>query len=324
MLNTFDARTRAAIQTNLQGFGDAFAGRGQDLNLAIEALNPLLIDLTPVMTNLASPRTGLTRLVRALGRTCRELAPVAEQQAALFRNMATTFGALESVSSDLQQSIVDGPPALEAGINGFPRQRPFLVNSTGFFHDLRPGVASLDPAAGDLADALTVGTPTLYRVGRVQPAPRSRRSSALQAFAEDPLAQLGDLRPDDVRGGSPSPRSSSSSRSRRSATTRRSSCATRRACSSTGGKTGTTQRFAIVATPDGPEQRGQPVERAGERPDGDELPALQPVPEHRVAGPDEGVRGGQRAVAGRPQVIGNVPGNQGTVTEKTKRSASLR
>ncbi|HSD80807.1 MAG TPA: MlaD family protein, partial [Solirubrobacteraceae bacterium] len=48
VFNTFDARTRAAIQTNLKEFGDAFAGRGQDLNLAIEALNPLLVNLQPV------------------------------------------------------------------------------------------------------------------------------------------------------------------------------------------------------------------------------------------------------------------------------------
>ena len=37
------------------GFGDAFAGRGQSINRAIEALNPFFRALTPVMTNLSRP-----------------------------------------------------------------------------------------------------------------------------------------------------------------------------------------------------------------------------------------------------------------------------
>src|SRR5204863_428081 len=42
VLNMFDDKTRAASRVNLKEFGDAFAGRGQDLNIAIEQLNPLL------------------------------------------------------------------------------------------------------------------------------------------------------------------------------------------------------------------------------------------------------------------------------------------
>jgi virulence factor Mce-like protein len=321
VLNTFDARTRAAIQTNLEGFGDAFAGRGQDLNLAIEALNPLLVDLTPVMRNLASPRTGLKRLVGALGRTSRELAPVAEQQAALFRNMATTFGALEAVSSDLQQSIVEGPPALEAGINGFPRQRPFLRNSAGFFHDLRPGVASLDPAAGDLADALTVGTPTLDRSvafnQRLIPAFR-----ALQAFAEDPLAQLGisdlttfaEIAEPTIKFLEPV-----------QTVCNYATLFLRNTASllSTGGKTGTTQRFAIVATPQGPNNEGSPASAPANGPGTNYLHSNL-YPNTVSPGQTKECEAGNEPWLAVRKVVGNVPGNQGTVTEKTKRSASLR
>ena len=41
----------------------------------------------------------------------------------------------------------------------------------------------------------------------------------------------------------------------------------------------------------GPEQRGQPVVELRQRPDRVQLPARQPVPEHRVAGAAQGVRG---------------------------------
>ena len=57
VLNTFDDKTRAASQSNLTEFGNGLAGRGPDLNRAIEELNPLLINLVPVMRNLSDPQT---------------------------------------------------------------------------------------------------------------------------------------------------------------------------------------------------------------------------------------------------------------------------
>ena len=42
VFNMFDEKTRRASQVNLREFGNALAGRGQDLNEAIGELNPLL------------------------------------------------------------------------------------------------------------------------------------------------------------------------------------------------------------------------------------------------------------------------------------------
>ena len=58
-LNMFDENTRAASQANLEGFGTAFAGRGESINTAIGAFRPLLRDIVPVMQNLSAPETGL-------------------------------------------------------------------------------------------------------------------------------------------------------------------------------------------------------------------------------------------------------------------------
>ena len=57
VLNTFDDKTRAASQSNLREFGNGFAGRGPDINRAVEQLNPLLVNLVPATRNLADPRT---------------------------------------------------------------------------------------------------------------------------------------------------------------------------------------------------------------------------------------------------------------------------
>src|SRR5919112_5023256 len=147
-VNMFDDETRAAAQTNLQGFGDAFAGRGQSLNQAIGALRPLLRDIIPVARNLSRRDTGLPRFIRELADAASIVAPVAETQAELFVNLDTTFGALREVARPyIQESISEGPETLDAAIRGFPQQRPFLANTEGLFRELRPGVRALRGAA---------------------------------------------------------------------------------------------------------------------------------------------------------------------------------
>src|SRR4051795_6249823 len=63
LLNTFNEPTRAYSRQALDGFGDAFAGRGESINSALEGLNPFFRFLTPVMRNLSDPRTRLGELV---------------------------------------------------------------------------------------------------------------------------------------------------------------------------------------------------------------------------------------------------------------------
>ena len=141
--------------------------------------------------NLSDPDTNLKRFVSTLGATAAEVAPVAEDQAQLFVNLDTTLAALREVARPyIQQSIERGRPALDAAIESFPVQRPFLANSEGLFRELRPGARALRTAAPILADAFEVGTPALRRSvalnKRLEPLLRE-----LQAFAEDPLVPRG-------------------------------------------------------------------------------------------------------------------------------------
>ena len=161
--NTFDQATRNAIRQNLMGYGDAFAGRGGSLNQAVAALGPLLENLKPVMKALSAPETNLARFFPALARTARIVAPVADEQAELFGNMATTFGAIASDPDALKATITGGPPTLETGIETLPRQRPFLAEFTELARRLRPGVQDLRTSLPSLNSALRVGTPVLAR-----------------------------------------------------------------------------------------------------------------------------------------------------------------
>src|SRR5918992_5722126 len=90
VLSTFPDDTRRDSQAALEGFGDAFAGRGPDLNVAIRELNPFLQHLLPVMENLSDPDTELRNLFPALGAAAAEAAPVAEGQARPFGQMGGT------------------------------------------------------------------------------------------------------------------------------------------------------------------------------------------------------------------------------------------
>jgi virulence factor Mce-like protein len=318
-LNTFDDRTRSAAQQQLLGFGNAFAGRGQDLHAAIQALNPLLQQLRPVMANLGDDRTQLARFFQALGRTSAIVAPVAETQAALFRNLDTTFSAFASVARPyLQDAISGGPPALDTATRELPKQRPFLANSEGLFHDLRPGVKALSGAARDLADAFTVGTPALKRsVGfNRQLKPTFR---ALQDFAEDPLVSLGikDLNAT-ARIANPLLSFITPSQSVCNYWT----LLFRNAASllSEGDNNGTGQRFMIVATPQGPNNEGSPSSAPANGP-GDNYLHANPYPNTAAPGQTAECEAGNEPFLAGKQVIGNVPGNQGTETQKTKLSS---
>jgi virulence factor Mce-like protein len=189
--NMFDTPTRAANQVNLHEYGDAFAGRGGDLNATFVALDPLTRNLIPVMRTLSDPSTGLARLFQALERTAAETAPVANDQASLFVNLARTFDAFASVARPfLQDTISGGPPALDTAIRSFPLQRPFLANSAAFFRELQPGAAALRTSAPLLASAFTVGTTQVRRAAALNER-AATTLKALQAFAEDPQVPLG-------------------------------------------------------------------------------------------------------------------------------------
>jgi virulence factor Mce-like protein len=319
-LSTFDDKTRAAAQQQLLGFGNAFAGRGQDLHAAIQAFNPLLTQLTPAMANLADDRTRLGRLFQALGRTSAIVAPVADQQAQLFANLDTTFTAFAAIARPyLQDSISGGPPAEQTAIDELPKQRPFLANSEGFFHDLRPGVKALSGAAADLADAFTVGEPALRKSVQLNKDLKPT-FQALQRFAEDPLVALGvqDLG-QTARIANPLFAAITPAQTVCNYWT----LLFRNAASllSEGDNNGTGQRFMIVAAPQGPNNEGSPSSGPANGPAKDNYLHSNPYPNTAGPGQTQECEAGNEKYDEGKQVIGNDPGNQGLSTQKTTLSS---
>jgi ABC-type transporter Mla subunit MlaD len=321
VLNMFDARTRRGAQRSLNGLGTGFAGRGRDLNEAITEIRPLLDHLEPVAKNLADPRTRLDRLFPALQATAAEVAPVAETQAELFGNLDTTFTALAGVARPfLQEFISEGPPTLDTGIREFPRQRPFLRNSAAFFRELRPGVRTLPSTAPVLADALQIGTRTLPQT----PALNRRLASvfdSLAEFADDPLVPRGIRR---LRSTAASLRPTIAFLTPVQTTCNYVTLWFRNISSllSEGDSNGTTQRFIIIATPQGPNNEGSPSSAPANGPTADNHLHQNPYPNTASPGqPKECEAGNEPYAAGRT-VLGNVAGNQGTRTSGQPKTTS--
>jgi virulence factor Mce-like protein len=317
VFNTFNKPTREGIQKTLTGFGNGLTGRGADLNLAIAAFRPLLNNLEPVAQNLASPQTQLGRFFRALEASASEVAPVAEDQAALFRNLDITFRALVPVRRDIQSFIAQSPVTEQTAIDEFPKQRPFLVNSAALFRELRPGVAVLPTAAPVLADAFQVGAQVLPKT------PAFNRQVAdvfrtLDAFVSDPIVPRAINRLNQTVSLLNEPLAF--------ITPAQTTCNYitlwfRNIAShlSEGDKYGTWQRFIIVATPQGPNNEGGPSSGPANGPSQDNHLHANPYPNTASPGqdPKECEAGNEDFVVGKT-IIGNVPGNQGTVTQGQK------
>src|SRR5918992_272135 len=181
VLATFPPETRSDSQAALEGFGDAFAGRGEDINIVIRELNPFLRHLTPVMENLSDPATELRNFFPALGAAAAEAAPVAEVQARLFGQMADTFAAMSRDPEALRQTIEESPPTLAVATASFRVQTPFLARFADVSRELEPGAEELRRALPLVNDALQAGVPAF------------RRTPALSGDLEELFVALEDL-----------------------------------------------------------------------------------------------------------------------------------
>lgn len=315
ILNTFDEQTRAAVQTNLLEFGEALAGRGAQLNAALGRLPSTLEVLRPVMRNLGAPRTGLERFIEGLSSTFAEVAPVADVQAAMFGSLDTTFTALAEVARPyIQDSISGAPPTEEAAIETLPHVRTLLANTTAALDDLSPAAAALDENAPTIATALETGTPVVARSSRLneQLAPTFE---SLLGLTEDASARAGIAAATDAADElGPAMRFIAPAQT----VCNYAALLTKNLFGvvSDGNDLGAWQRFIVFDVPQGANNEGGPSS-APANGGGDERNFLHSNAYPNTAAPGQAPReceaGNEDYITGR-QVIGNAPGDQGTVT----------
>jgi virulence factor Mce-like protein len=314
VFNTFDQPTRNGARETLNGFGAGLAGRGMSLNDAIDLAPQLLTNLQPVMTNLADPRTQLRAFFPSLARAARIVRPAAVTQGELFENLDVTFTALSEVARPyIQETISKSPPTADVAIREFPQQRPFLRNTAAFARELRPGAAVLPDTLPDLADALEFGVHSLER----SPELNERLADvflAVERFSNDPIVPRGIARLDDTVV--------SLDPTLRFLTPAQTVCNYptlwfRNIAShlSEGDRTGTWQRFIIVATPQGPNSESGPSAGPANGPTEDNHLHTNPYPNSAAPGQERECEAGNEPYIKGQTVLGNIAGNQGTETD---------
>jgi virulence factor Mce-like protein len=326
--NMFDAPTRKAAQDNLVAFGDALAGRGPDLNVALGELRPLVTRLEPVARNLASPKTGVGRFFRALADSAAEVAPVAETQARQWVSLESTFGAFARVARPfIQETISETPPTLDTLTRTAPRIRTFLGHSATLFADLRPGVRALSDNSPTIAAALETGANVLPGSPRLN-AQLAPTAKALEAFAQNPgvkggvkrSTQFFDLLTPTLQFVTPA-----------QSVCNYGTLLARNAQDllSVGDGIGTAQRFLVMSagqtdpfggvnapnSENGPSSA--PASGGGVFPDANYLHA-NPYPNTASPGQTHECEAGKEPYKLDQVVVGNVPGNQGTNTEGSR------
>ncbi len=188
--NMFDKHTRIAIQQNTNAFGDGYAGRGVGINNTFHTLRPLVEHAVPVLHNLASPQTGLGQLFVALDKSARQISPVAETQAALFRELDIFFTAFAGASSSLERTLEGGPAALHQAIHSLQYEQPFFAKVTEFTRLLRPSAKILAKIGAPLGHAFAVGAVNV-RAAAALNAQLASSLQALELFSKNPLVLLG-------------------------------------------------------------------------------------------------------------------------------------
>jgi virulence factor Mce-like protein len=162
-IDAFDAPTREGLRGVVRELGNGVAGRGTDINRAIDDFGPLVAVAEPVARNLASPRTNLAGLIEGLQATTAAVAPVAVSLGSLVDGAATTLAAISAADGELGQ-ILDEAPVTEATATRVLRRiRPVLAGGGRLLRDLEPGARMLPAAGRRLADAFDAGTPALRR-----------------------------------------------------------------------------------------------------------------------------------------------------------------
>jgi hypothetical protein len=118
------------------------------------------------------------------------VAPVAQTNARLFTDLATTFEAISRSPSALEQTIAESPSTEEVTTNSLKVQRPFLVDLNTLGQQLAPATAELKQALPDINPAIEAGTATLARTPPLDTR-LQQVMSALQTLSQAPGTNVG-------------------------------------------------------------------------------------------------------------------------------------
>jgi phospholipid/cholesterol/gamma-HCH transport system substrate-binding protein len=154
LFNTFDPKTRAALQQVIQGSATWYDNRGVQANAATKYFSPAISSTQRLVNALISNQQTLDAFLRNASRTVGAIAARRDDLANLVSNANTTAAAIADEDSAFDQSLALLPGALRKANTTF-------VNLRATLDDLDPLVAASKPATKDLAPFLRKLRPLL-------------------------------------------------------------------------------------------------------------------------------------------------------------------
>lgn len=190
LLDTFDKRVREGNKRGLQELGNAFAGRGSDLNTAFGELGPLFQNLEPVAKTISDPATKLAEFIQALAQAAHDTAVTGDQAGEVFANADRTFAAFAAASNGIQQSLQESPSTLDVLTENFPAERAYFRQLTGLVEKFQPGSPYLPAVSANLAEITVNGPSAFNKLYRTTPA-FNKTLTKLGQFAANEQVRLG-------------------------------------------------------------------------------------------------------------------------------------
>jgi phospholipid/cholesterol/gamma-HCH transport system substrate-binding protein len=142
---TFDAKTRAAFQTWMQGAAEGVAGRGADLSAAIANLEPFATDANRVLRVLDTQSVATSQLVRNTGVVFNAISERRGQLRGLIQNANTVFSTTAARNQDLADTFRVLPTFLDESQKTLDRVDTFAKSTDPLVRQLRPAARQLSP-----------------------------------------------------------------------------------------------------------------------------------------------------------------------------------
>lgn len=161
VLNVFRVDVRTRLQALLANLGLGLEDNGAKLRAAFEEIVPLLESANEMAKQLAASKPLTQRLVHNSAVLTEELGRSQRQLRALVRDGATTMGALQASSGDLDATLRGIPPALEELDTSFAAVQEVLGDVDAAVGSLRPVARKLSPSLASLRKLSDTASPAV-------------------------------------------------------------------------------------------------------------------------------------------------------------------
>jgi phospholipid/cholesterol/gamma-HCH transport system substrate-binding protein len=161
LFNTFDPETRKSLGKLVRGFGNQYAGRGQEMNEGLLYLNPSLAASSRLFRELNRDSKLLERFIVASSELVTDVADRRDDLAGLVDNLATTTTALGDEQAALAEAIGRLPDFLRRSNTTFLNLRAALDDVEPLVEDSKPVAKKLRPLLAELRPLAREARPTL-------------------------------------------------------------------------------------------------------------------------------------------------------------------